>query len=96
MSISSIHVARQDLPEMHWERHPVVFGESKHQNVVAPLPYSFIAYLILFIIIAYLTNLSSNAIVLAVQQDKHGSDQLWILNDRLLSPTDHCVWNQLL
>lgn len=26
------------------------------------------------------TNLSSNAIILAMQQDKHGSDQFWILN----------------
>lgn len=27
------------------------------------------------------TNLSSNSIILAVQQDKHGSDELWILNN---------------
>ena len=37
------------------------------------------------------TYLSSDTIILPVQQDKHGSDQLWILDHRLLSPADHGV-----
>lgn len=46
--------------------------------------------------VASWTDLSADAVVLAVQQDKHGSDQFRILNDRLLSPTDHRVGDQLL
>lgn len=37
------------------------------------------------------TYLSSDTIILPVQQDEHGSDQLWILDHRLLSPADHGV-----
>ena len=42
------------------------------------------------------THLPSNAIILPVKQDEHGSDQLGVLDDRLLSPADHGVRDQLL